>query len=182
MRFTQKQDLIHNKNLINLNKSVFKFLTGKERMSNFLNKKGVTINNQYFIDALNNHLKNELKHMRYYLYHASAVTGLHHDEYKELFLKEAAGEMAHVTAFSDLIYGLGGIPTKESNDFECFKNPEDIIRYALNMEEEVVENYVKLMDDAACMENADGRWLEIFLEGQIQDSREDVDRFLRILS
>lgn len=140
------------------------------------------LNKQYFIDSLNHSLKNELKHLRFYLYHASAVTGLHHDEYKELFLKEAAGEMAHVTAFSDVIYGLGGIPTKESNDFECFSNPEDIIKYALKMEEEVVENYVRLMHEAQIADiDVNATWLEIFLEGQIQDSREDVDRFRQIL-
>ena len=148
----------------------------------FVNRNGVILNNQYFIDALNYHLRNELKHMRFYLYHASAVTGLHHDEYKEMLLTEAASEMGHVTEFSDVIYGLGGIPTKESNDFDCFSNPYDIINYAIKMEEEVVQNYVNLMDDAARYETVDGRWLEIFLEGQIQHSREDVDRFKRIFA
>ena len=81
-----------------------------------------------------------------------------------------------------MIYGLGGIPTKESNDFDCFSNPYDIINYAIKMEEEVVQNYVNLMDDAARYETVDGRWLEIFLEGQIQHSREDVDRFKRIFA
>ena len=150
--------------------------------SSFRSKYGIILNNQYFIDSLNSHLKNELKHMSFYLYHASAVVGLHHDEYKEMFLEEAASEMKHVTAFSDVIYGLGGIPTKESNDFECFTNPYDIVKYAIKMEEEVVENYVNLMNDAAAWPTVNGRWLEIFLEGQIQDSREDIDRFKRIFA
>jgi bacterioferritin len=133
------------------------------------------------IDLLNGDLRNEWKHLRFYLYHASAVTGLHREEYKEFFLKEAAGEMAHVTAFSDVILGLGGVATKEANDFPTFTDPKDIFRYALEMEEEVVVNYVQRMQDALALGGVDGQWLEIFLEGQIQDSREDVDHFRQIV-
>lgn len=138
------------------------------------------MNKQQIIDLLNNDLKNEWKHLRFYLYHASAVTGLHCAEYKELFLKEAAGEMVHVTAFSDMIRGLGGEATSESNYFPFLSKPEDIIRYAITMEEEVVSNYVQRMADALELGGTDGQWLEIFLEGQIQDSREDVDHFKQI--
>lgn len=141
------------------------------------------MNKQQIIEILNTDLKNEWKHLRFYLYHASAVTGLHCAEYKELFLKEAAGEMAHVTEFSDMIIGLGGIATSESNVFPKLINPHDIISYALEMEKEVVENYVQRMQDAKTLEDVvDGQWLEIFLEGQIQASREDVDHFRQILS
>ena len=133
------------------------------------------------IQQLNEDLKNEWKHLRFYLYHASAVTGLHCEEYKELFLKEATNEMAHVTAFSDMIIGMGGVATHESNDFEKFTKPKDILTYALAMEEEVVKNYTDRMIDAEYLGGVDGQWLEIFLEGQIQDSREDVDHFRQIL-
>ena len=140
------------------------------------------------IELLNNDLKNEWKHLRFYLYHASAVVGLHAEEYKELFLKEAAGEMSHVTEFSDLIIGLGGTATFESNEFPLLTDPNEIISYALKMEEEVVFNYVQRMKDASelmfSLENndgVDGQWIEIFLEGQIQKSREDVDKYKQIL-
>ena len=146
------------------------------------------MNIQRMIDLLNNDLKNEWKHLRFYLYHASAVTGLHAEEYKELFLKEAAGEMSHVTEFSDLILGLGGTPTAESNDFPLLTSPNSILSYALEMEKEVVANYVQRMKDAnelklSLEENAgvDAQWIEIFLEGQIQKSREDVDKYRQIL-
>lgn len=138
--------------------------------------------NEEMIDLLNADLRNEWKHLRFYLYHASAVVGLHCEEYKELFLKEAAGEMAHVTAFSDVIIGMGGTATHEANDFPLLRHPEEILKYALKMEEEVVRNYVERMKQTERMENVvDGQWLEIFLEGQIQDSREDVDHFRQIV-
>jgi len=134
------------------------------------------------IELLNADLKNEWKHLRFYLYHASAVVGLHCAEYKELFLKEAAGEMAHVTAFSDLIIGMGGVATEESNDFPKMEKPEDIMTYALNMEREVVVNYVQRMQQTHQMYDlVHAQWLEIFLEGQIQNSREDVDHFQQIV-
>lgn len=138
------------------------------------------------IDLLNGDLKNEWKHMRFYLYHASAVTGLFREEYKEFFLKEAAGEMAHVTEFSDVIFGLGGTPTTESNEFPKLSDPKEIIAYALEMEEYVVENYVQRMKDAQKLAEdryggVDGTYLEIFLENQVQKSREDVDHYRQIL-
>lgn len=136
---------------------------------------------QEMIDLLNADLRNEWKHLRFYLYHASAVVGLHCEEYKELFLKEAAGEMAHVTAFSDVIVGLGGHATHESNEFPRLTTPQNIIEYAVEMEEEVVSNYTTRHKQAEELGGVDGQWLEIFLEEQIQDSREDVDHFKQIM-
>lgn len=133
------------------------------------------------IELLNNDLRNEWKHLRFYLYHASAVTGLHREEYKEFFLKEANGELQHVTQFCDLITGLGGQPTAESNHFPLMSEPKAIIEYALTMEEEVVTNYVRRMKEADELGGVDGQWIEIFLENQIQDSREDVDHFRQIV-
>lgn len=138
--------------------------------------------NEEMIQKLNEDLKNEWKHLRFYLYHASAVVGLHCAEYKELFLKEAAGEMLHVTAFSDMIIGMGGTATSEANTFIMMTDPEEIMRYALQMEQEVVTNYVQRMQDTKEMaDSVNAQWLEIFLEGQIQDSREDVDHFQQIV-
>jgi len=139
------------------------------------------MNKDKMIQMLNDDLKNEWKHLRFYLYHASAVTGLHCAEYKELFLKEAASEMLHVSQFSDVIIGLGGVATFESNDFGKYTDPKDIMEYAVAMEEEVVNNYVQRMKDADDLGGVDGTWLEIFLEGQVQASREDLDHFKQIV-
>lgn len=133
------------------------------------------------LEILNSDLKNEWKHLRFYLYHASAITGPFSEEYKEVFLKEAAGEMSHVTEFSDLIIGLGGVATSESNSFETFADLYEAVSYALKMEEEVVSNYVQRMKDAESLGGVDGQWIEIFMENQIQKSREDVDRYRQIL-
>lgn len=139
------------------------------------------MNKLEMIETLNRDLRNEWKHLRFYLYHASSVTGPLTEEYKEMFLKEASGEMSHVTEFSDLIIGLGGVATDESNSFEKFEDPFDIVTYALKMEEEVVSNYVQRMKDAQELGGVDGQWIEIFMENQIQKSRQDVDLYRQIL-
>lgn len=139
------------------------------------------MNIDLMIDLLNKDLMNEWKHLRFYLYHASTVTGFHREEYRELFLKEANGEMQHVTEFCDLIIGLGGTPTVQSNEFEKFSRVEDIMIYALKMEEEVVENYVKRLKQAQELGGVNGTYLEIFLENQIEKSRQDVDHFKLII-
>lgn len=133
------------------------------------------------IDRLNSDLKNEWKHLRFYLHHASKVTGLHCEEYKEFLLKSAASEMAHVTAFSDLIVGLGGVPTQHSNEFPSLESAEEILSYAAEMEEEVFENYHVRMNEAEDLNNSTGRWIVIFLEDQMKDSRQDLDHLRQIL-
>jgi bacterioferritin len=144
--------------------------------------KGQILTKIELIDLLNNDLMNEYKHMHFYLYHASAITGLHREELREFLLKEAASEMNHVTEFSDLIFGLGGTPTVLGNNFLKLENAKDIFQYALQMEEEVVINYVTRINQSSSLNDVDGKWLEIFLEKQIEHSREDVDHYRRILT
>ena len=141
------------------------------------------------VNRLNDDLKNEWKHLRFYLHHASAITGLHAHEYKELFLEQAASEMQHVSQFSDMIIGLGGVATTESHDFPKLTTAGSAIGYAAIMEAEVVKNYTQriaqldsILDDASGDIAAHKKWLEIFLEKQIEDSRKDLDHFKQLLN
>lgn len=136
------------------------------------------------IELLNIDLRNEWKHLHFYLACASRLTGLHAHEYKEVFLKAAQSEMGHVTAFTDLIIGLGGVPSHEPAPYELFERPEYALKYALKMEEEVVANYVQRQKDTQRMEEKDAvnaGWIDVFLDGQIQDSREDADHLKQII-
>ena len=139
------------------------------------------INLQDIVRNLLEDLKNEWTHMKFYLYHASAVTGLHRHEFKELLLKEASSEMQHVLEFSDCLRGLGVEPHTESKDFPRLSDPKDILEFALKMEEEVVSNYAERIDQAEELGGVHGHWLEIFLEKQLEHSREDVDEFKQML-
>lgn len=140
-----------------------------------------------FIAKLNDDLKNEWRHLRFYLYHASAVTGLHTHELKEFLQDSAKGEMQHVGQFTDFIIGLGGDATTDSFDFPKLSDAREILSFAASMENEVVHNYVARIADldklAEHSEQAavDKKWIEIFLEKQIEDSRQDLDHLRQLL-
>lgn len=138
------------------------------------------------VARLNNDLKNEWKHLKFYTHHASAIIGLHAHEYKELFTEQAGSELQHVIQFSDLITGLGGAPTTEANGFPQLTVAKNIISYAIEMENEVVQNYSQRIAELEQIRNtpetlADKKWIEIFLEKQIEDSRQDLDHFRQII-
>lgn len=139
------------------------------------------------VKLLNEDLKNEWKHLQFYLHHASAITGPHAHEYKEFLLEQAASEMKHVQQFSDLLFGLGETPTTEINEFSKLTSAALILGAAAAMEEEVVKNYVQRIVQLSTVvfqssaEAVDVKWIEIFLEEQIKDSREDLDHLMRIL-
>ena len=144
------------------------------------------------IDVLNEDLKNEYKHMLFYLHHASVVEGLHRFEVREFLLEEAASEMKHVDEFAQVICGLGGIPTTECNDFpKNLTNPVDILSYALEMESEVVRNYSMRMrqtdeasdPEANCVLSiSDASYVHVFMEDNVKDSRKTVDELRKILN
>jgi len=138
------------------------------------------------IENLNNDLRNEWTHLTFYLHSAALVQGLHATEYKELLLEEANKELKHVSQFNDVLIGLGVSPMNLSKEpfidkVPSLTNPKEILAHALKLEEEVVANYCVRMHEAEACGCTDGDWVHIFLEGQIQDSREDVDHLKQIL-
>lgn len=138
------------------------------------------------VRLLNEDLQNEWKHLQFYAHHASAVVGLHAHEYKELLTKQAQSELNHVIQFGDLIIGLGGRPVAVANPFPMTTEVRDIIAYAIEMENEVVQNYshrIAQLDEIFTTPEtiADKKWIEIFLEKQIEDSRQDLDHFKQLL-
>jgi len=141
----------------------------------------------FFANKMLEDLKNEKKHMLFYLTAASTVSGLHRQEFKELFLKEAQGEMKHLIEFQDALLGLGvelldTVHIKENNDYLVSHDLKELMLYALEMEEEVVRNYAqRIMNDVPTLDDEDRAWMEIFYEKQIEKSREDVDNYRMIL-
>lgn len=134
-------------------------------------------------DLLNADLRNEYKHMNFYLYHSTSLVGLHAEEYKEIFAEEAKSEMGHIQQFSNLLWGLGVKPNHYGSEIVLFTDVRQALQYAHDMEAEVVANYAKRL--AQCdelLEGADRRWIEVFLEDQLMHSRQDVDRFARLLA
>jgi bacterioferritin (cytochrome b1) len=136
------------------------------------------------ISLLNSDLRNERMHLNFYLYHASAVVGLHAHEYREFLIEAAKGELEHVLAFQDRILGLGGIVWPGANEFSRLERVEDVLSYAAAIEQEVVDNYTKRI---AQLDHGRGAlpaaaYMQIFYEDQLQDSYEDGERIRRILA
>lgn len=144
-------------------------------------------NYSQFVKLMLNDLMNERKHMLFYLTASSTVSGLHREEYKELFAKEAASEMSHVIEFQDALLGLGVdlascTETESNHTYIISYEVVELLKYALKMEEEVVLNYTnRILNDIQLLDEPDRRYMEIFYENQIEKSRGDVDNYKMIL-
>lgn len=150
---------------------------------------------QELINALNGDLRREYAHWHYYMAAAERVRGPHREEFQEFFMKEAAGEMQHILEFGKMIRGLGGVPTHETVDYEgyfnhydCPDNLQNILRGAWEMEQNVVAWFVQRMDQCDVLEEnggqdkIDARFVHIFLEDQMVDSRNTVDHIAQMLN
>ncbi len=146
------------------------------------------------IDNLNVDLAEEYFHWHFYMHYSTLVQGLHREEISEFLLKEAKGEMEHIEEFKRLIIGLGGIPVVSINnrrkawlDSTVLTDPKDILSSALAMEDEVVTSYVFRIDDAQKLQQnggkdkVDGKYIELFLEEQILNSRGDADNIREMI-
>lgn len=138
-----------------------------------------------FLDIMNGDLVNEWTHLSFYLYHASAVTGLHAHEYKEFLTDAAKSELAHVQAFLDRLFGLNyAQPTQAGRPFAYMTDPENILSAAIRLEEEVVANYTQRLvqlDELAAAHPEVAAYLKVFYEDQLQDSYEDCEHMRRLL-
>jgi bacterioferritin (cytochrome b1) len=137
--------------------------------------------NDELLQLLNSDLKNEWMHLKFYLYHASAVCGLHAAECREFLVDAAKGEMEHVQQFQDRIWGLGGTPITEGETFATFASVEDILAEAHAIERAVVANYAKRVEQLAGLSSPEAAYLAVFYEDQLQDSYEDAERIQRML-
>lgn len=147
------------------------------------------------INKLQDDLSREYSHWHFYINASITVTGLHREELSEFFLTQAQSEMLHIQQWAKLILGLGVSPMITCNnlvtsELSAFyyspKTPKELLEYALNMEKEVVNNFVQRMDECDELENVpedktDARWVHLFLEDQLMDSRADVDNINEML-
>lgn len=123
---------------------------------------------------------NEYQHMLFYLNSACHIKGFAREEIGEFLANEARDEMNHVEEFTKLLIEIGGSNVVKSAlmqintkiDFlDDLEDPKRILKYVLSMEEKVVERYTQRMEDAMSVGGVDGRFVEIFLEDQILDSK-----------
>lgn len=137
-----------------------------------------------FVTLINEDLQNEWTHLQFYLYHASAVTGLHAEEYKEFLTEAAKGELNHVQQFLDCLYGFNFVqPCAGGHAFQTYTRVEDILIEAHTLERQVVVTYAKRLEQLKSLDDkVAAAYLEVFYEDQLQDSYEDARHIQRILA
>lgn len=147
------------------------------------------------VELLKGDLANEYAHWHFYMNAATAVRGLHRQEISEFFLEQAESEMKHIEEFRRLIRGLAtrwslnaDVPSSVGEFKAGVNHPEHLLRFALEMEDKVVENYVlrhhqaeQLAESGSGREAIDATYIALFLEDQILDSRGDADNILEML-
>lgn len=123
------------------------------------------------VSLVNEDLKNERKHLAFYLQAGVMVQGLHRPELREFFLEEAGDELKHCEQFADLVVRLGGVPTTEVNQYPAdLVCPVQILKYIRDMELEVAENYAERLRQTESLDTADVAYAHVFYEGQLEDS------------
>src|SRR4051812_19174815 len=87
-----------------------------------------TITLDQMIGLLNEDLKNEYKHHRFYLHASFVLRGLDRLHFGDWLRKQAAEELEHVAEIANKIAALGTLPTTECNDFPAnLTKAEDIL-------------------------------------------------------
>lgn len=139
-----------------------------------------------FLEIMNKDLMNEWTHLGFYLYHSSAATGLHAEEYKEFLTKAAESELQHVQQFMDRLWGFKYLqPCQAGHGFATFTNIENILAYATDLERTVADNYAARLEQIDTITDASATakaYLKVFYEDQLQDSYEDCEKMRRILA
>lgn len=146
------------------------------------------MNIEKMVDLLREDLAREYSHWNFYIQSATAIKGLHREEIGEFLLNQAKEEMAHIEEFKRVLHGIitrRNLEKHVPTDTAQFKNylacPNEILKEALRMEDEVVSNYIQRIEDASALQEnggedkIDGKFIELFLEDQILDSRTDAD-------
>lgn len=133
---------------------------------------------------LNGDLVNEYTHMHFYLQSSFLVEGTYRHEVSEWLAEHAESEFKHIQEFAKVIVGLGGKPFTHHHAFPSLTDPHDIFSYAQELEREVVTNYVHRMEEVVGsneLDCCDAKYVELFLEDQLLDSRSDLDEIAQFL-
>jgi ferritin-like protein len=152
------------------------------------------MNIEQMVDLLMGDLANEYAHMHFYMQAATNVRGLHRQEIGEFFSEQASSEMKHVDEFRKMIQGIitrrnlnKTVPNTVAEFKEELTCPRGLLKAALEMEDQVVLNYVTRHSQAETLASGgnedaiDGTYVALFLEDQILDSRGDADNIREML-
>ncbi len=134
--------------------------------------------NEDLISLLQKDLQNERMHCLFYQQAAATVRGLHREEFRELFLKEAQSELHHIDEFATLIVQLGGTPQTTVSELPTNMHPipVNLCEQARFIESEVSEIYAQRLvqtDETDALTS----YVHLFYEDQLMDSKKTALEF-----
>jgi len=104
------------------------------------------------IELLNKAVADELSAVHQYMYFHFILDDLGYDLLANIFKKTAIEEMMHIERFAERILFLGGdVEMKASSEVIKEKEPEKMLKWAMDSEEEAIESYnnwAKICSDA----------------------------------
>ena len=131
-----------------------------------------------FVELMNEDIANELKHFNFYLNASFTLRGFDRLHFGAFLEKHSNEELAHVKMFASKIVANGGVPANYATDYPVnLTDSKSILKYAIGMEQEVVDNYHRRLKQAEdLVEKTGGHYdLVLFYEEQIEDSQNDLD-------
>ncbi|WP_457638872.1 bacterioferritin [Persephonella sp.] len=133
------------------------------------------MNKEKSIKLLNKAIAEELTAIHQYMYFHFVLDDLGYDLLASIFKKTAIDEMLHTEKFAERILFLGGeIEMKPAKDIEHIRDPEQMLLWAMNSEEEAVNMYNEFAVQAT--EGRDAGTKQIF-ESVIMDEEVHYDNF-----
>lgn len=141
----------------------------------------MTINE--FVDKMQSDLKNEYKHLHFYLQASFMLYGPERLYLGKWLSDQADSELGHVRQFAAKIRAFGKVPTTEYLKFNSSTDCYEILKMALTLEQEVVTNYHERLIQAESLNDKTGKYkdLVLFYEEQVEHSQEDIDEIVKLL-
>jgi bacterioferritin len=126
------------------------------------------------IELLNKAVADELSAVHQYMYFHFILDDLGYDLLANIFKRTAIEEMMHIERFAERILFLGGdVEMKASSEVVKEKDPEKMIKWAMDSEEEAIVEYNKWAIECA---NASDSMSKQLFESIIKSVRERFQR------
>jgi hypothetical protein len=151
-----------------------------------------------FVLLMQEDLKNEWAHLRFYTHYAALISGPPAAELGKMFQEHARDEHTHVTEFAALLVSIGATPVHAFADYPALgsKLPAPVVLdMAARLEAAVAENYVARLQQLQTIDvqvpppgmimlpatiAATVKYLTLFYERQLEDSLGDSFRFTQL--
>jgi bacterioferritin len=129
------------------------------------------------IDALNEAIAEELTAITQYMWHHTMAQGMESQSVREIFRKASIEEMKHAEVLAERLDYLGGVPTTRPNEIKMGGNLQKMIRDNLNLENEAIVMYKRIIK--MCGDDSTTRRM---LEEILADEEEHASTFESLLS